>query len=162
MMTIGLGLLVSRPRQQEHVVDHIYKNMWHTMSTRTHGRLRHNTTSSWTCGRPRQQTTSTMTHGRPRQKICVSISCQKRHVPDHVNKYTWHNQMMTSINWKLARAMSTSDIRKLRHSERISLGVSPSRNVKSPEVSKDKVPKLLLAIDLRYPSNTILIVRSRR
>jgi hypothetical protein len=62
---------------------------------------------------------------------------------DHVSEYTWHNQMMTSVKKKLARAMSTSDVSKLRHSGRIASGVSPPRNVKSPEVPKDEGPKSL-------------------
>jgi hypothetical protein len=131
-MTVGSGLLVSRPRQQGHATDHIYKDMWQTTSARTHGRPRQQTMSTRTCGRPRQQTTSTRTCGRP---------CQQGHVADHVsrhvNKYTWHNQMMTSVKRKLARAMSTSDVSKLRHSGRITSGVSPPRNVKSPEVPKE-------------------------
>jgi hypothetical protein len=69
---------------------------------------------------------------------------------DHVSEYTWHNQMMTSVKRKLARAMSTSDVSKLRHSRRIASGVSPPRNVKSPEVPKDEGLKSLSAVDLRY------------
>ena len=69
---------------------------------------------------------------------------------DHVSKYAWHNQVMTSIKRKLARAMPTSDIRKLRHSGRIASGVSPPRNVKSIEVPKGKGLKSLSVIDLRY------------
>jgi hypothetical protein len=58
--------------------------------------------------------------------------------------------MMTSVKRKLARAMSTSDVSKLRHSGRIASGVSPPRNVKSPEVPKDEGPKSLSVVDLRY------------
>jgi hypothetical protein len=65
---------------------------------------------------------------------------------DHVNKYTWHNQKMTSIKRKLAHAMSTSDVSELRHSGRIASGVS---NVKSYEVPKDEDPKFLSVVDLR-------------
>ena len=81
---------------------------------------------------------------------------------DHVNKYTWHNQMMISFKKKLARAMSTSDVSKLRHFGRIALGVLSWTNVESPEVSKDKGMKSLSVVDMRYPSDTILTVRSRR
>jgi hypothetical protein len=102
-----------RPRQQGHAADH-------SKSTRT-------------CGRPCQQTT-TRTCGRPRTRTCGSA----RHVADHVSKYTWHNQMMTSVKRKLARAMSTSDVSKLRHSGRITSGVSPPRNVKSPKSRRTK------------------------
>jgi hypothetical protein len=107
--------------------------------------------STRTCGRPRQQgrmgdlrqqATSARTCGRPRQQ---------GHVADHISKntcgrprhaevtYTWHNQMMTSVKRKLARAMSTSDVSKLRHSGRIASGVSPPRNVKSPKSRRMKV-----------------------
>jgi hypothetical protein len=75
------------------------------------------------------QTMSTNTCGRPHQQ---------GHVEDHVNKYTWHNQMMTSVKRNLARAMSTSDIRKLRHSERFTSEGSSQTNVKSLEVPKEK------------------------
>jgi hypothetical protein len=78
---------------------------------------------------------------RPRQQTMSA---------DHVSKYTWHNQVMTSVKRKLARAMSTSDVSKLRHSGRIASGVSPPRNVKSPEVPKDEGPKSLSVVDLRY------------
>jgi hypothetical protein len=57
---------------------------------------------------------------------------------------------MTSVKRKLAIAMSTSDVSKLRHSERIASGVSPPRNVKSPEVLKDEGLKALSVVDLRY------------
>jgi hypothetical protein len=80
---------------------------------------------------------------------------------DHINNYTWHNQMMTYVKKKLARAMSTCDVNKLRHYERITLGVSPPRNVKSLEVPKDKVLKSLSVVNLRYHSYTILTIRSR-
>jgi hypothetical protein len=83
-MTVGSGLLVSRPRQQ-------------TTSARTR-----------TCGRPRQKDTSA-------DHVSKEDMWQTM-LADHVNKYTWHNQMMTSVKRKLARAMSTSDISKLRHS----------------------------------------------
>jgi hypothetical protein len=88
-----------------------------------------------------QQTMSARMCGRPHQQ---------GYVADHVSKYTWHNQMMTSVKRKLARAMSTSDVSKLCHSGRITLGVSPPRNVKIPEVPKDEGSKSLSAIDLRY------------
>jgi hypothetical protein len=65
---------------------------------------------------------------------------------DHVSKYTWYNQKITSIKRKLAHSMSTSDVSELRHSGRISLGVS---NVKSYEVPKDEDLKLLSVVDLR-------------
>jgi hypothetical protein len=81
---------------------------------------------------------------------------------DHVSKYTWHNQMMTSVKRKLARAMSTSDVSKLRHSGRFTSGVSSPTNVKSPEVPKDEGPKSLSAVDLRYISGVRTTVRSRR
>jgi hypothetical protein len=88
-----------------------------------------------------QQTTLARTCGIPHQQGYVS---------NHVSEYTWNNQMMTSVKRKLVRAMSTSDVSKLRHSGRISSGVSPPRNVKSPEVLKDEGPKELSAVDLRY------------
>jgi hypothetical protein len=94
--------------------------------------------------------------------LLVSRSPQQGHMADHVSKYTWHNQMMTCVKRKLAHAMSTHDVNKLRHSGRITSGVSPPRNVKSPEVPKDEVLKSLSVIDLRYPSDTILTIRSRR
>jgi hypothetical protein len=81
---------------------------------------------------------------------------------DHVNKYTWHNQMMTSVNRKLVHAMSKSDVSKLHHSVRFTLGVSPPTNVKSLEVSKDEVLKSLSTIDMRYISGFRTNVRSRR
>jgi hypothetical protein len=83
------------------------------------------------------QTTSARTCGRP---------CQQGHVEDHVSKYTWHNQMMTSVKRKLARAMSTSDVSKLRHSGRFTSGVSSPTNVKSPEVPKDEGLKSLSVV----------------
>jgi hypothetical protein len=92
-MTVGSGLLVSRPCQQGHVADHVRK--------------------------PCQQTTSIRTCGRPRQ--------QGRVAEDHVSKYTWHNQMMTCVKKKLACAMSTRDVNKLRHSGRITSGVFTTR-----------------------------------
>jgi hypothetical protein len=147
-MTVGSGLLVIIPHQQGHVANHVYKEMWQTTSTRTCGRPCQNTMSIWTCGRPCQQTTSTRTRGRPCQKIYISRPCQKRHLVHHVSKYTWHNQMMTSVKRKLACTMSTSDIRKLCHSGIFSSEVSAPRNVKTPEVSKDEGPKSLSAIDL--------------
>jgi hypothetical protein len=58
--------------------------------------------------------------------------------------------MMTRIKRKLAHAISKSDVRKLRHSGRIASEVSPPRNFKSPEVTKDEGPKALSFIDLRY------------
>jgi len=88
-----------------------------------------------------KKTMSTRTCGRPHQQ---------GYVADHIRKYTRNNHMMTSVKRKLARAMSTSDISKLHHSRRIALGVSPPRNVKSPEVSKEKGSKSLLVIDIRY------------
>jgi hypothetical protein len=88
-----------------------------------------------------QQTMSARTCGRPHQQ---------GYVADHVSEYTWHNQMMTSVKRKLARAMSTSDVSKLRHFGRIASGVSPPRNVKSPEVLKDEGLKSLSVVDLRY------------
>jgi hypothetical protein len=91
------------------------------------------TTSAKTYGRSRQQTTSARTCGRPRQ--------QGRVAEDHVSKYTWHNQMMTCVKRKLTRAMSTHDVNKLRHSRRITSGVSPLANDKSSEVPKDEIPK---------------------
>jgi hypothetical protein len=94
--------------------------------------------------------------------LLVSRSPQQGHVADHVSKYTWNNQMMTCVKRKLARAMSTRDVNKLCHSGRITSGVSPPRNVKSPEVPKDKVSKSLSVVNLRYPSDTILTIRSRR
>jgi hypothetical protein len=60
---------------------------------------------------------------------------------DHVRKCTWHNQMMTCVNRKLARAMSTCDVNKSCHSGRITLGVSPLVNEKNFEVLNDEVPK---------------------
>jgi hypothetical protein len=66
-------------------------------------------------------------------------------VEDHVNKYTWHNQMMTSVKRKLARAMSTSDVSKLRHSGRFTSEGSSPTNVKSPEVPKDEGLKVALS-----------------
>jgi hypothetical protein len=70
--------------------------------------------------------------------------------------------MMTSVKRKLACAMKTSDVSKLRHSGRISLGVSLPRNVKSPEVLKDEGTKSLLFVDLRYISGVRTPIRSRR
>jgi hypothetical protein len=96
-----------------------------------------------------------------RSGLLVSKSPQQGHVVDHVSKYTWDNHMMTCVKRKLAHAMSTCDINKLHHSKRITLGVSPPRNFKSPKVLKDEVPKSLSVVDLRYPSDTILPVRSR-
>jgi hypothetical protein len=106
----------------------------------------------------RQQTTSARTYGRSRQDVwqttCQQHTCgrprQQGHVADHDNdkcqvedhfKYTWHNQMMTCVKRKLAHAMSTSDVNKLRHSGRITSGVSPLANDKSSEVPKDEIPK---------------------
>jgi hypothetical protein len=94
--------------------------------------------------------------------LLVSRSPQQGHMADHVSKYTWHNQMMTCVKRKLAHAMSTRDVNKLRHSRRITSGVSPPRNVKSLKVPKDEVSKSLSVINLRYPLDTILTVRSRR
>jgi hypothetical protein len=96
------------------------------------------------------QTMSIRTCGRPRLQ---------GHVANHVSKYTSHNQMMTSFKRKFSRAMSTSDIRNLHHSGRINSEFSPPRNVKSIEVPKDEVLKSLSIVDLRYPSDVILIVR---
>jgi hypothetical protein len=79
---------------------------------------------------PHQQTTLARTYGRPHQQ---------GHVEDHINKYTWHNQMMTSVKRKLTWAMSTSDVRKLCHSGRFTSEVSSPTNVKSLEVLKDEV-----------------------
>jgi hypothetical protein len=79
-------------------------------------------------------------------EIHVSEPRQQGCVEDHVSKYTWNNQKMTSVKRKLARAMSTSDVSELRHSGRIASGVS---NVKSHEVPKDEDPKLLSVVDLR-------------
>jgi hypothetical protein len=72
-------------------------------------------------------------------ELLVNKSPHQGHVADHVNKYTWHNHMMTCVKRKLARAISTRDVNKLHHSERITSGVSPPRNVKSLEVPKDEV-----------------------
>jgi hypothetical protein len=33
-MTIGSGMLVNKPCQQGHTTDHVYKDMWKTMSSR--------------------------------------------------------------------------------------------------------------------------------
>jgi hypothetical protein len=79
-------------------------------------------------------------------EIHVSEPRQQGCVEDHVSKYTWHNQKMTSVKRKLARAMSTSDVSELRHSGRIASGVS---NVKSYEVPKDEDLKFLSTVDLR-------------
>jgi hypothetical protein len=95
-------------------------------------------------------------------RLLVSRSPQQGHMEDHVSKYTWHNHMMTCVKRKLACAMSTRDINKLHHSGRISSGFSPPRNVKSLEVLKDKILKSLLVVNLRYPLDTILTIRSRR
>ena len=54
--------------------------------------------------------------------------------------------MMTNVKRKLARAMSTSDISKIRHSERFTLEVSSPTNVKSLEVLKDEGPNSLSAV----------------
>jgi hypothetical protein len=93
--------------------DHLSKDMWQTTSTRT-------------CGRPRQQ-------GH------VEYHVSKEHVEDHVSKYTWNNQMMTSVKRKLARAMSTSDVSKLHHSERFSSEVSSPKMSKVPKSRRTKV-----------------------
>jgi hypothetical protein len=82
------------------------------------------TTSERTCGRPHQQ----------------------GHVENHVSKYTWNNQMMTSVKRKLAHPMSTSDVRKIRHSGRFTSEVSLPKNVKIPKVLKDEGPKLLSTV----------------
>jgi hypothetical protein len=74
------------------------------------------------------------------------ISHQQGHVEYHVSKYTWHNQMMTSVKRKLARAMSTSDVSKLRHFGRSTSEGSSPKNVKSLEVPKDKGSNLVLVI----------------
>jgi hypothetical protein len=81
---------------------------------------------------------------------------------DHISKYTWNNKMMTRVKRKLARAMTTSDVRKLHHSRRIASRVSPPKNVKSPEVSKDEGQKSLSALDLRYILGVRKTIRSRR
>ena len=60
----------------------------------------------------------------PRQQGCME---------DHIDKDTWHNQMMISVKRKLTHDMSISDVRKLHHSERIYSGFLPWMNVKSPE-----------------------------
>jgi hypothetical protein len=71
---------------------------------------------------------------------------QQGHVEDNVSKYTWHNQMMTSVKRKLARSMSISYVRKLRHSGRFTSGVSSPTNVKIPKVPKDEGPKSLYVV----------------
>jgi hypothetical protein len=123
-----------------------------------------------------QQTMSARTHARPCQNrksvdhvykdmwnTMFADHDSKRHVADHVSKYTWHNQMMTCVKRKLAHAMSTHDVNKLRHSRRITSRVSPPRNVKSLKVPKDEGSKSLSVVDLRYPLDTILTtIRSRR
>jgi hypothetical protein len=128
-MTVGSGLLVSRPRQQR------------------------------TCGRPRQKTTSqghvedrprlqghVEDHVRPRLQGHVADHVSKdmwqTMSADHVNKYTWHNQMMTSVKRKLAHAMSTSDVNKLRHSGRFTSGVfttNKCQKSRSPEGQRSEV-----------------------
>jgi hypothetical protein len=137
MMTIGSVLLVIRPRQQGHVVDHVYKDMWQITSRRT-------------CGRPYQQTMSTRTCGRPLQQATIAKDMWWTMSAYHVSKYTWNNQMMTSVKRKLACSMTTSDVSKLRHSGRIASEVSPPRNIKSPKVPKDEGLKSLSVVDLRY------------
>jgi hypothetical protein len=94
-------------------------------------------------------------------EIHVSESRQQGNMEDHIGKDTWKNHMMTTVKRKLTHAMSTSDVSKLRHFGRIALGVLPRTNVKSNEVLKDEGLKSLSTIDLRYPSDTILSVRSR-
>jgi hypothetical protein len=68
----------------------------------------------------------------------INIPRYQGYVEDHVSKYTCHNQMMTSAKRKLAREMSTSDIRKLRHSRRFTSRVSSPTNVKITKVPKDE------------------------
>jgi hypothetical protein len=87
----------------------------------------------------------TIRSGRTTSAYHVYKDMWQTKLADHV-KYTWHNQMMTSVKRKLAHAMSTSDVSKLRHSERFTSGVSSPTNVKSPEVPKDEGPKSLSVI----------------
>jgi hypothetical protein len=54
--------------------------------------------------------------------------------------------MMTSVKRKLAHAMSTSDISKLRHSGRFTAEGSSQTNVKSPEVPKEEGMKSLSVV----------------
>jgi len=70
--------------------------------------------------------------------------------------------MMKSVMRKLARAMSKSDVSKLRHYERFTSEVSSPTNVKSPEVPKNKGLNSLSVMDLRYISGVRTSVRSRR
>jgi hypothetical protein len=100
-------------------VHHVNKDIWQITSART-------------CSRPHKQG-GVVDH--------ISKDTWQTTSEDHINKYTSHNHMMTSVKRKLARAMSTCDINKLRHSERITLGVSPLENDKSSDVPKDEIPK---------------------
>jgi len=118
------------------IEDHVYKDMWQsTSANHVYKDMSH---------------TTLVDHNN------------KGNVAEHVNKYTWHNQMMKSLKRTLAHAISVSDVSELCHSGRISSGVSPPRNLKSPKVLKDKDSKSLLSVDLTYPSDTILTIRSRR
>jgi hypothetical protein len=69
-----------------------------------------------------------------------------------LNRHFKYVQIMnlTDMYNYLAYDMSKSDVRKIRHSERFTLGVSSPKNVKSPEVPKDEGLKLLSIVDLRY------------
>jgi hypothetical protein len=64
MMTIGSGLLVSRPRLQGCLVDHANKDTWQTTSTRTVGKPCQQGYMEDHVRRPRQQ----RAYERPRQQ----------------------------------------------------------------------------------------------
>jgi len=64
--------------------------------------------------------------------------------------------MMTSVKRKLAHAMSKSEVRKIHHYERFTLGFSSPTNVKNPKVPKDEGPKSLSSIRYEYHFRCIL------